>query len=60
MHVYEISQKELASKIGWTNVYLSSILAGKRKTQEAEYIIKTALNELAGERYVEKEGTIGV
>ena len=46
MHIHKISAKDLASKLGVTNRYLSMILNGHRSPAGAEARFRAALNEL--------------
>lgn len=46
MHIYGISQTELANQMGVRREHLNKILNGKDKPKNAEVRISTALNEL--------------
>ena len=50
LHVYEISCKTLADKLGWHEKYLSAVLNGHRKPKKAEAQVMQALNELIQEK----------
>lgn len=50
MHVYGINAEVLAEKIGWHPKYLSAILNCKKKPEEAETKVMSALTELVDER----------
>ena len=49
MHIYGISHKQLAEKMGITNRYLSAILNGHRKAKGCEERTRNALIELIEE-----------
>ena len=46
MHIYSISAKDLATKIGWHPKYLSAVLNGRRDPKGAEVACNAALDEL--------------
>ena len=50
LHVYRISQKELANKLGWSKEYVCTILSGKANPPGAKRKMKAALAELIAER----------
>ena len=50
LHVFEISYKALADKLGWHEKYLSAVLNGHRKPKKAEAQVMQALNELIQEK----------
>ena len=43
LHVNGITQKRLAAKLGWTNVWLSAVLNGQARPAGAEEKVKNAL-----------------
>lgn len=49
MHINQITSKELAEHMGVTKGYLSMLLNGKRKTDDAEKRIFRAIFELTKE-----------
>lgn len=50
MHIYGITHRQLADRIGITNRYLSMLLNGKRKSQGSEGRVRAALMDLINER----------
>lgn len=46
MHLYGITAKQLAQKIGWHDKYLSAVLNGRREPRNAETVCEQALTEL--------------
>lgn len=50
MHVYKITQGELAEKLGVTREYVNKILGGTEKPNGAKERITVALNELIEEK----------
>lgn len=52
LHVYEISYKALAKKLGWHEKYLSAVLHCKRRPKNAEAKVMKALSELINEAVV--------
>lgn len=50
LHVYGVTAKELAEKLGYNSKYLSSVLNGHKTPRGAEEKVRKALNELLGER----------
>ncbi len=46
MHLFGISAKQLADKVGWNSKYLSTVLNGHRNPKNAETVLNTALDEL--------------
>ena len=58
MHIYRISFKKLAERMGVTNRYLSAILNCKKRTKGCESRVRQALTELiqeSGEGFAEAE-----
>lgn len=58
MHIYRISSKRLAERIGVTNRYLSAILNCKKRPKDCESRVRQALNELiqeSGDGFAEAE-----
>ena len=49
MHIYRISSKRLAERMGVTNRYLSAILNCKKKPKDCKSRVRQALNELIQE-----------
>ena len=49
MHIYRISFKKLAERMGVTNRYLSAILNCKKRPKGCEGRVRQALNELIQE-----------
>ena len=49
-HLYDISNKELGSKLGVTKEYISMVINGKKTPKDAEQWIMTALDEIIAER----------
>ena len=49
MHIYGITHRQLADRIGITNRYLSMLLNGKRKSQGCEGKVRAALMDLISE-----------
>ena len=49
MHIYRISFKKLAERMGVTNRYLSAILNCKKRPKDCENRVRQALNELIQE-----------
>lgn len=49
MHIYRISFKKLAERMGVTNRYLSAILNCKKRPKDCERRVRQALNELIQE-----------
>ena len=49
MHIYGISNKELAKQMNVTPQYVSTVLNCKRRPQEIEFRMRQALNELLKE-----------
>ncbi len=52
LHVYEISYKVLAKRLGWHEKYLSAVLHCKRRPKNAEAKVMKALGELINEAVV--------
>lgn len=50
MHIYGITSRQLAAKMGIKREYLSALLNCKRNIKSAESNIRTALMELIRER----------
>lgn len=50
MHLHEISQTEVADRLGYAKGYINSILCGRRKPKGAQQLIENALDELIKER----------
>lgn len=50
MRMKNITQNELAKKLGMTKQYVSAILRGKRTPPDAEQRVKAALDEIIKER----------
>jgi len=55
MHVYEVSQIQLANKLHWNPKYLSSVLNCKRRPKNAENTVMLALIELICEKRTTEE-----
>ena len=58
MHIYRISFKKLAERMGVTNRYLSAILNCKKRPKGCENRVRQALNELiqeSGDDFAESE-----
>ena len=58
MHIYSISFKKLAERMGVTNRYLSEILNCKKRPKGCESRVRQALNELiqeSGDGFAEAE-----
>ena len=53
LYIYNITQRELAAKIGWTPRYLNMVLRGYRTPKGAQDKIDTALHRLI----IDKMGT---
>jgi transcriptional regulator with XRE-family HTH domain len=54
MHDYQISQKKLAQKLGYTFQYVSMVLNGKREPPGAEARFTKAVYELIDSRGTEE------
>lgn len=50
LHVHQISQTELAKKLGLSNQYVSMVLGGRRSPPDAEQRFRTALDALIAEQ----------
>ena len=58
MHIYRISFKKLAERMGVTNRYLSAILNCKKRPKDCESRVRQALNDLikeSGDGFAEAE-----
>lgn len=54
MHTYNITQQELAERVGVSRQYLNMILNGKKNPKDAQERFKTALDQLIAERGIER------
>lgn len=52
MHIYNVTNRDLAEHIGISETYLCSVLNGKRNNKRAEHDFNTALDELIAQRIV--------
>ncbi|PKM72825.1 MAG: hypothetical protein CVU91_07300 [Firmicutes bacterium HGW-Firmicutes-16] len=52
MHLYGITAKQLADKVGWNPKYLSTVLNGHRTPKNAEQMLTKALTELISDSTV--------
>ncbi len=50
LHVHKISQRELASELGVTDIYISMLLNGARKTPSAKERMEAAINAIIERR----------
>lgn len=55
MHLYGISQVQLANALGYTPEYVSAVLNGKRTPKDAENRFRTAVDHLAEQFHVTTE-----
>lgn len=52
MHLFGISQVQLAAELGYTPEYVSTVLHGKRSPKEAETRFRAAVDALAVQFHV--------
>lgn len=50
LHVNKISQRELANELGVTDIYISMLLNGARKTPSAKERMEAAINAIIERR----------
>ena len=50
MHMYRITNQELARRIGFTKEYVSMVLNGKRTPESAEQKFREALSQIVQEK----------
>lgn len=55
LHANRIQQVQLAAHMGLTPEYVSMVLNGKRKPQNAEQAFRAALDELIAEKSAQSE-----
>ena len=55
MHLHNVSQIEIAKKLGCTREYVNAVLNGRRAPQNAERTFRAALDEIISERAAQSE-----
>lgn len=50
MHVYSLTNKDLARKMGYSDAYVCKLLNGKREPKDAEAKVRAALDDFIAER----------
>lgn len=55
MHLARVTAKQLAAAVGWHEKYLSAVLNGHKEPQNAEEVLRSALDHLIE---VKAQGTV--